>query len=355
MVRVIRLAAPLALALALATSCEEKPGAPTAPPGDGAVNDTSWVPLSPAIDGLNNPEDIFIGSEPFVYVAEHGANRVAMFDLAGRLVGYSRPIARPVAIAQDGHFNLLVCAELDTAINGQNTTIGAIYKIDLREARHDISQAPVRLVYSEPGRPERRFTGISSSTAIDNGYLVCRTGPANASSFDPDTQVLLLSESDRVLSPLATLRPIGNALNSLAAPSGLRFVSPSGRDFGFVQTGEQMQFKVQILRYTSGENAGWEQQYNPAQNPTDLMIPRRFSRPEGIAFDNQRSVYIADGGTDSVLVFNSSGRQTTSLGGSGSAPGKLRNPSAVAWFDRTLWVADRGNGRVVRFRLSTDN
>ncbi|MFY8132806.1 MAG: hypothetical protein ACOVOL_06180, partial [Bacteroidia bacterium] len=37
-----------------------------------------------------------------------------------------------------------------------------------------------------------------------------------------------------------------------------------------------------------------------------------------------------------------------------SGPAQFRNPEGVAYFKRVLYVADTGNGRIVRFKLSTD-
>ena len=45
-----------------------------------------------------------------------------------------------------------------------------------------------------------------------------------------------------------------------------------------------------------------------------------------------------------------------SFGGTGSGPTQFRNPHGVAYYeaDKILLVADTGNNRILRFKLSTD-
>ncbi len=43
-----------------------------------------------------------------------------------------------------------------------------------------------------------------------------------------------------------------------------------------------------------------------------------------------------------------------SFGGTGVDLTQFNQPSAVAYYDRIVYVADAGNGRVLRFKLTTD-
>ncbi|MEN3027108.1 MAG: hypothetical protein ABDH31_05295 [Chlorobiota bacterium] len=328
----------------------DRPSLPTVPPLDTArVGDTVYVPLEPAWTGFRNPSDVLVGREPFIYVADTDNNRVVMLDLAGRLVGVSPPIRRPVALAQDGHFDLLVCGELDTVLPRGRVTIGAVFRIKLREARHDIQRARVLVAYAEPERPQRRFSGIA--VLSDNSYLVARTGPYNSSPVDPDEAVLHIGADDRLQSPIPVLRPVGIALNAIEQLSGLA-LSANGRELVFCQRGEAMQYRVQWLTYVTGEGAGWTQKFDPTrQNPTVLQ-PGRFIAPEGVAFDAAGSVYVVDVETDSLYVLSPSGMLVRGYRGEGVF--RLRAPSGVAVYNRTVYIADAANGRIVRLRLSTD-
>lgn len=82
-----------------------------------------------------------------------------------------------------------------------------------------------------------------------------------------------------------------------------------------------------------------------------------FAAPVGVAADAAGNVYVVDHGNHRVQKFrvsNSSGTwQATHVrtwGGLGSGPGQLNNPYGCALDAQgTLWVADGGNGRVVRY------
>jgi hypothetical protein len=43
-----------------------------------------------------------------------------------------------------------------------------------------------------------------------------------------------------------------------------------------------------------------------------------------------------------------------SFGGKGSGPLQFNRPKSIAFFNRTLYVADAGNKRIARFRLTSD-
>ena len=78
------------------------------------IGDTVYVQQNPDWTGFNHPQDIIIGNEPFVYVADTYNNRIVMLDIGGRILGYSQTIKNPVAIAEDKRLQLIVCAEFDT-------------------------------------------------------------------------------------------------------------------------------------------------------------------------------------------------------------------------------------------------
>ena len=340
------------VAIAMMVGCHDKPSVPTAPSSKGTVNDTLYLPLAPEWTGFNAPSDVFIGREPFIYIADTDNDRVAMLDLSGRVVGYSSRIRKPIAIGQNGLFDLLVCAELDTIINGNQATIGAIYRITLRNSLHDISTAPVSLVYSEAGNPARRFTGIT--VLPNNSYLVTRTGPNNSSPTNPDNAVITISSDNKFLSPIAGLVPKGNALNSISGLSSITTIGIRSQDFIFTQTGSTMQFKTQWLAFISGDQSGWAQKFIPPLDQNSLFSAGRFNSPEDCTVDDFGNIYIIDAGKDSLLKFTSQGKQMHSFGGTGNGQRQFNSPKGVAWYDRTLYIADTKNNRIVRFRLSTE-
>jgi DNA-binding beta-propeller fold protein YncE len=80
------------------------------------------------------------------------------------------------------------------------------------------------------------------------------------------------------------------------------------------------------------------------------MQPGIFLQPEGSALDNSGNIFIADAAKDSIFKFNAYGDKLLSFGGSEN----FNQPQGVAFFNKTLYVADTGNDRILRFTLSTE-
>ena len=108
-------------------------------------------------------------------------------------------------------------------------------------------------------------------------------------------------------------------------------------------------FNVQYLNFIdSREFTGYVSQLSPQS--AEMMKPNKFGRPEGATVDDAGNIFIADAEKDTVFKFNSFGDELQSFGGEEI----LKEPYAVAFFDRTLYVCDTGNNRILRFILSTD-
>jgi DNA-binding beta-propeller fold protein YncE len=75
----------------------------------------------------------------------------------------------------------------------------------------------------------------------------------------------------------------------------------------------------------------------------------RFFVPEGLAVDGAGNIFVADGGNDRVMKFNSRGRFLRRLGKTGSFPGEVVQPWGVALAGSTVFVSDQGNYEIDRF------
>ncbi len=72
-------------------------------PNSGSGNiggDTVYVQLNPVWGGFNNPQDIYIGHDQFIYVADTDNDRLVMMNVAGQTFGSLR-MQKPIAISQD--------------------------------------------------------------------------------------------------------------------------------------------------------------------------------------------------------------------------------------------------------------
>ena len=344
---------------------EDKFDLSTLPTGGSAVvGETTYVQLNPPWLGFNQPQGVIVGNESFVYVADTENDRVVMLDLSGRIVGISQPIRRPIAIAQDRRLQLLVCAQLDTLLPGQiaPTSFGALYRLDLPSAGHLIAAATPQRIFFEPSDSTRRYTGVA--TLYDNSYYLTRVGPKNElSRVDRDIAVLLFGKNDVLISPVTqNFSPDGTGLLSIHQITGIATM-PTGRSVEYVFTQTETSpgaimplYKVQWIRLiTEGQTTNYVSKFYPSvDGDIDLLRINRFSRPSGVALDPSSILFVTDAALDSVFRFNARGVEQYSFGGTGSGDKQLRSPSGIAYFDKTLFVADRGNNRIVRFKLSTD-
>jgi DNA-binding beta-propeller fold protein YncE len=344
----------------LLLNCNDKFVAPDNSPKDGdqIISDTLYIQQTPAWTGFNRPQDMIIGKETFIYVADTDNDRIVMLNLAGHVVG-ERYIKKPIALAQDFQLNLIVCAQFDTLVGGVTTTYSAVFKLDMHAADHYIENAPLTRILPKTSfdfdRPDREYTGVA--TFFDNGFLVARKGPSNATLIDPDNSILLFrkkeladgSKIDTLIGRVPLLEPLGTGLMSANNLSSLTSFSGNKYDIILTLIGENS-FKTQVLEYVRTEDfTGYQNKIPPFA--TDLMSVAKFEKPEGTTLDIFDNIYVADAAKDSIFKFNSFGDEMESFGG----PEVFDSPHAVAHFNKTLYVVDTENNRILRFVLSTDS
>jgi len=323
------------------------------------IGDTVYVQQNPVWTGFNNPTAIIVGNEPFIYVADTYNDRIVMLDLNGRVIGEASDpgpngMRRPIGLSEDKRLNLLICAQFDTTLPGHTspTTFGAVYKINLLAVGNNISQAPLNKVFFEPGDSARRYTAVAA--LYDNSYYVGRTGP-NDAGIDKDDNILLFSSSDQLLTGLPPYFTWGGTgFTSIQKVTGIATM-PTKRlvDYVFCQSGTTSLFKVQWIQLlVVGQTTDYESKFSA--NSSALSTVNRFQSPRGVTFDPAGNLYVVDAQTDSLYRFSSNGSEHYSFGGFGSGDRQFNQPSGVAYFDQTIYVADAGNNRIMRFKLSTE-
>jgi DNA-binding beta-propeller fold protein YncE len=310
---------------------------------DLAISDTSYLQLRPVWGpetgyDLSQPRDVLLGNEPLVYIADTGNDRILMLDLAGNILGQSQAVENPVALDQDTKLNLIIV-----------TDSNKIYRINLVAVNHQIADAPVELVFEEVDNPDRKFTGVAALLRNVQGrsvirYWVTATGPK-----ERDNQVLFFDDFD--VNPSSAFL-INNGLGILTAssPSGITTLRNFLDDFIFCMIGENS-FKVQWI------NAGvfpFAPRLVPGQGDFDILVPGKFSQPEDVTVDPTGNIFVVDSDLDYLFKFSPSGEEQQSFGGTGSGENQFDNPNGVGFFNQTLYVADTGNNRIVRFKLSTE-
>ncbi|GBD87480.1 NHL repeat protein [bacterium BMS3Abin03] len=320
--------------------------------------DTVYIQLNPVWEGYNKPQDVMVGKEPFIYVADTDNNRIVMHNLDGQILG-TRSIKHPVALAQDYRLNLIVVAQFDTTVNGSTQTFSAVYKLDLFAVGHQIESAPITKLLPRAvdlNRPEVEYTGVC--VFYDNSFYISRTGPNNSSFIDPDNSLLIffpkksfdgVNKGDTLVGRVPNIDPLGQGPVSAYNISSLTSFKNQTIDIVVTLTGGT-NFKANWLHYQiTPIDQRYVSNFSP-ESGIDFVVPNRFERPEGSTLDNSGNIFIADAGKDSIYKFNSFGDELQSFGG----PGIFSQPHGVAFFDKTLYVADTGNNRILRFVLSTE-
>ncbi|MEM9996367.1 MAG: hypothetical protein AAF809_01600 [Bacteroidota bacterium] len=409
------------------------------------VDEVGYVPLTPfftqGVGGpLQNPRDVYVGYDEFVYVADDRGLHV--LDLAGRpqfLLDQieGQPLRDITAVTQGRDLDVFIAARRDTTVTGANCPSGGnpeacdlavVYRISglttgapvlddlIWHPFDDGSRTNTRFVLpdtyvrEERGEPvatfsdeDAVFTGIATLT--DGRFYLTRRGPVNAVSsngtgdgrptlsFSPFNAMFTFGADGSYEQFIFSLSPTQPGLRSAFYPSDVLtflgppqdFDEPLDRNFIIaqspleapdspqqplrygvlsllvVETSNGIEYRVDTERFAAGaaEDA-----------PGGLYDDFQFAAPTSLAFaaDATRYLFVADAANDSLFVFNATGVEgvapppgatdptpiRVSFGGTGASPLQFNSPQGVAYYDRIVYVADTGNGRISRFRLNTD-
>ena len=238
----------------------------------GNLNDTLFIQQNPVWEGFNKPQDMIVGREPFIYVADTDNDRIVMMDEAGHFLG-ELSIPKPIAIAQDYRLNLLVAAKFDTTINSTPLTYSAVYKIDLVSANHQIANARVKRILPRTSfdfnRPDREYTGVA--VFYDNSYFVARKGPKNSNPIDPDNAILRFRQKekssgeiiDTLLGRVPLLAPEGTGILSINGATSITSFDRQNFDMIVTLAGDNS-FKVQWLEFVqTADFTGYQSKLQP--------------------------------------------------------------------------------------------
>jgi hypothetical protein len=318
-----------------------------------AVGDTSYLEIYPPFQqGFFCPTALLSGKDQLLYVADTRNNRVVMMDVAGGYLGECH-INQPTALAQDYKLDLLV-GGVDSA-----TGAGAIYRIHLFAASHQMDSAKITIVRRESSHPQRRFVGIGIMPGSQ--YLAARTGTDNSSSIDPDTRIMWFDTSDTYLTPITDLTTgSGSGINYIDHLSGFT-TYPNSSDFIVLQrkiNGGAVDYGAIYMKYSqSADFQGWTvpSSFDPAQSSADFIHLKQYIYPFGVTIDSKRlDVFITDVAQDSVFKFTSKGVHKKESFGKFTTGNRMLSPTGIAFYDKTLYVADSTKNCIFRFKLSTD-
>jgi hypothetical protein len=354
-----------------------------------------FVPVLPFFNQYVNPVDVYVGYDNMLYVCDDFGVHIS--DLGGREYRLI-PIPHATKIVQDRRLFTYICGRASVIRSGQTYDLPAVYKI-----MNAATSSPYKIIDTliQPDCDATRnnfrgaddekvqFTGIA--TTADNTLYISRTGPRNdpAAFSAPDNTVLIFDPSGNNTGYAKELNPTTSSLKSalgitaiatLASPPQVQFGMNPSKDFLIAQ-GDQSQpveFRVLWIKHNVDPSTG-ETTYGQNDNLllTDtskasrfLYESFRFKHPVDIcvASDKNGYIYVVDDMLDSVFVFTPAGFEgvnapatsaskkqiIASFGGTGYDLFHFRKASGVAIFNNVLYIADKENNRICRYKLSTD-
>ncbi|MEM6264031.1 MAG: hypothetical protein AAGI38_16070 [Bacteroidota bacterium] len=354
----------------------------------------AYVPIQPVIsEGLVRPIDVVPGYDELVYVVDEATEEIISYDQAGIEQGRFQ-VQGVKAIVQDRRLDILAAGTFDTLISGTTFRLPAIYRIDLDPAgtyglqNARIQNKIIHPFYFRTGTPTTSDEAVSFegiAVTADNRFYVSRNGPNNSPGqfLGPDDAVLFFNDADEFLTPITVSTGVGNFTDFFNMPKALTgFAQPPqspavSRDNSFIFTSvaPNQVLKVQTIQVEATEFGTVYSVRNYQTGDTSradrfLYEADRFGLPSDVtvAGDGTNYIFVTDAEKDSLFVFNGQGFEgvapppgsastkviLASFGGTGESLTQFREPAGVAYLNEIVYVADAGNGRLLRFRLTTD-
>ncbi len=363
------------------------------------AREVAYVPIQPVLKSFVKPVDITIGFDELIYVVDEFTEEVISMDEAGNIIGRME-IPGATAVVQDRRFDLLVIGTKDTVVNsgGIDTTLSftAIYRIRMLGANgYGLNNGQIINEIVHPFYFKSSYSGSDRQVRFnriailaDNGnpdrnnqYYVSRSGSSN-NGLNPDDAILWFNNTDELVSGISVNTSSGLFNDYFESPFGLvgmaqppQFTANNGGDFIYTSLDESNAIKIQYIEFLESDVGAEFRARILATGDTSkadgfINSPNRFKQPKDItvAGDASSYIFIVDAETDSLYQFTLSGYegvqppaasglskfQKASFGGTGDGLTQFRNPTAVAYYNKVLYVADAGNGRVLRFKLTLD-
>lgn len=376
------------------------------------VDEVAYAALLPFWDGFDNPTDVYVGYDELVYVTD--AQGVHILDRSGREYDFIEIEGGATSVTQDRLLNIYVTARYDTVITAVDPDItwnlAAVYKIKnangagavqftdtlvhpfMDNSRANTNTRQFRLDRDRTDNEE--LVELTSVAVLSNNDIyVSRRGPRNRTgeAIAPDNTVLTYTQDESTgkmvnTSQIRTLNPTNPSfLSGISITDISTFIGPPQREnisddlsFLITQGNPQQDIPFRTLWINAVETIdGLEYRPNStllardtARAESFLYSEYKFKQPTGVAFsaDARGHIFVVDAETDSLYMFQSNGFEginpppgsaaekaiNVSFGGEGNGPRQFRDPNGVAYFDEIVYVADTGNNRITRYKLTTD-
>ncbi len=376
-----------------------------------------YAPVLPFWGDFDAPNDVHVGFDTFVYVTDNdGVHLLDRADLSPRrtiMLDGANAVTQDRLL--NIYVSARIDTTIDK--NGTPTTFNlpAVFKIKNLNGAGDLQMVDTLIFpfddasLSTDAAQNARLNKNSSNNyenvqvtglaiLADNSLYVTRRGPQNSTNqvAAPDNTVLEFQRiqengvpTDKMVNvrQIVTLNPTTPSLRSAVGLSSISsFVTPPQRDrltddrsFLITQSSQSQQIDFRTLWINAVETTdGLVFQQNASLLSQDtsqangfLYEPGKFANPVDVVFsgDDDAYIFVIDTEKDSLFQFQANGQEgvnppagadadskkiIVSFGGNGAGPKQFNNPQGVAYFRTVVYVADTGNNRIARFKLTTD-
>ncbi|MCX6189428.1 MAG: hypothetical protein NTW54_07495 [Bacteroidetes bacterium] len=354
-----------------------------------------YVPILPFFTHYINPVDVYVGFDNMLYVCDDLGVHVS--DISGREYRVI-PIPNATKIVQDRRLFTYVCGRVNVTRSGQTYNLPAIYKI-MNAATRDAYTIIDTLIQPDCDASRNNFRGSDDekisftgmATTSDNTLYISRSGPRNdqAAFSAPDNAVLIFDASGLNTSYAKELNPNNSSLKSVlgltgitsfCAPPQVQFGMNQSKDFLIIQgdLSQPVEFRTLWIKHNLDAGTG-ETTYgqnndllymDTSKASRFLYDSYHFKHPVDVCIspDKNGYIFVVDDVLDSVFIFTQAGYEgvnapatsankkqiIASFGGHGFDLFHFKKCSGVAYFNKILYLADKENNRICRYKLSTD-
>jgi len=336
------------------------------PPPDEAPRstDTSYAVVNPIWTGaggldFKRPHGVTYGYDRSIYICDTDNDRVVRMSIAGEYIEeYS--VDHPVQVTQDRQLNL-ICVDGEGTISRRNYFSGGEFDTVVFRDSLGVLTETQRL-----GTDSVFFDSLLiDSVWVDSVWMEIEVVIYDTIVVYVPSRIMGIAASplpDRlyyVIDSTRSLVTLQDVTDRGVAPDLFRaFARSPARD------------PVGIMIYSTGEDSynivfsqsGWVDAFRIVRHDTfrdvvldtiDIyeLLPRGHKQ---VACDELGNFLIVCAKTHEVYKFTHNGAFTLKFGGLGAEPGQFNIPRGIAYGDKTLYIADTGNDRIVRYRLSTD-
>jgi len=358
-------------------------------------NNVGYVPVLPVWQGFKSPTDVYVGYDEMVYIVDNDGLKI--LDLTGKLHRLI-PIYKATKVIQDRRIHTYVIGKVVVEIAGQQRELSCVYHLKNTAASgnpvfvdtliHPFCDDSRKNISFRNEDLSVEFTGMASN--YDNTIMISRKGPVNnlSSSARPDNTVLFFNENGTNTGYAKGLSPLTPNLKSVIQPSSIcGFTGPPQKIYGVSKSfdflicqaasNQNIEFRVLWIKQYIDPDAGVVYVENPSLLNFDyskadsfLYDAFKFSNPTDVCYapDQSGYIFICDKSKHRFYQFTSNGFEgvtppansgiskniNVSFGKKGQSLFEFNEPEAIAYFRNVVYIADKGNNRIVRYILSTD-